>query len=157
VCSCFDVCWSFGVVGWGGIRVAGSQPAIRIPPQPATRILQHTSKQECPKHVEHRRSEIKLHKLWHQVGLLFFNSLMGVIPQWINTTFVRSAQHRVSPLHKILFNLSDHISLTSIKHQHLNVWCDQVCRKGKTDSKWSVLTFNRTPCTCAFSHPEHLL
>jgi len=23
VCSCFDVCWSFGVVGWGGIRVAG--------------------------------------------------------------------------------------------------------------------------------------
>jgi len=27
----------------------------------------------CPKHVEHRRSEIKLNKLWHQVGLLFFN------------------------------------------------------------------------------------
>jgi len=23
LCSCFDVCWSFGVVGWGGIRVAG--------------------------------------------------------------------------------------------------------------------------------------
>jgi len=23
VCSCFDVCWSFGVTGWGGIRVAG--------------------------------------------------------------------------------------------------------------------------------------
>ena len=23
VCSCFDVCWSFGVAGWGGIRVAG--------------------------------------------------------------------------------------------------------------------------------------
>jgi len=22
-CSCFDVCWSFGVAGWGGIRVAG--------------------------------------------------------------------------------------------------------------------------------------
>jgi len=22
VCSCFDVCWSFGVAGWGGIRVA---------------------------------------------------------------------------------------------------------------------------------------
>ena len=21
--SCFDVCWSFGVAGWGGIRVAG--------------------------------------------------------------------------------------------------------------------------------------
>jgi len=28
-----------------------------------------------PKHVEHRRSEIKLNKLWHQVGLLFFNFL----------------------------------------------------------------------------------
>ena len=27
----------------------------------------------CPKHVEHRRSEINLSKLWHQVGLLFFN------------------------------------------------------------------------------------
>jgi len=23
VCSCFDVCWSFGVAGWVGIRVAG--------------------------------------------------------------------------------------------------------------------------------------
>ena len=23
VCSCFDVCWRFGVAGWGGIRVAG--------------------------------------------------------------------------------------------------------------------------------------
>jgi len=23
LCSCFDVCWSFGVAGWGGIRVAG--------------------------------------------------------------------------------------------------------------------------------------
>jgi len=23
VCFCFDVCWSFGVAGWGGIRVAG--------------------------------------------------------------------------------------------------------------------------------------
>ena len=23
VCSCFDVCWSFGVVGWSGICVAG--------------------------------------------------------------------------------------------------------------------------------------
>ena len=22
-CSCFDVCWSFGVAGWVGIRVAG--------------------------------------------------------------------------------------------------------------------------------------
>jgi len=28
---------------------------------------------QCPKHVEHRRSEIKLKKLWCQVGLLFFN------------------------------------------------------------------------------------
>jgi len=23
VCSYFDVCWSFSVAGWGGIRVAG--------------------------------------------------------------------------------------------------------------------------------------
>jgi len=23
VCSCFDVCCSFGVAGWSGIRVAG--------------------------------------------------------------------------------------------------------------------------------------
>jgi len=27
----------------------------------------------CPKHVEQRRSEIKLQKSWHQVGLLFSN------------------------------------------------------------------------------------
>ena len=27
----------------------------------------------CPKHVEHRRSEIKLNKSWHQVHFLFFN------------------------------------------------------------------------------------
>jgi len=50
LCSCFDVCWSFGVAGWGGIRegrlkLCFSLPS-RIPPQPATPKLQHTSKQE---------------------------------------------------------------------------------------------------------------
>jgi len=39
-CSCFDACWSFGVAGWDGIVVP------RIPLQPATPKLQHTSKQE---------------------------------------------------------------------------------------------------------------
>ena len=37
------------MAGWGGIRVADSsvlQPATRIPPQPATPKLKHTSKQE---------------------------------------------------------------------------------------------------------------
>ena len=38
------------------------QPATRIPPQPATPKLQHTSKQEHTTNV-----------VLHQVGLLFFN------------------------------------------------------------------------------------
>jgi len=38
MCSCFDVCWSFGVVQL--------QPATRIPPQP-----RHT---ETPTHIETR-------------------------------------------------------------------------------------------------------
>ena len=57
----------------------------------------------------------------------------------MNIKFVRSTQHRVSPLHKILFNLSDLISLTSINppHQHLNVWHHYVSCKGKT---WQQIT-----------------
>jgi len=85
-------------LSWGGIRMAGwstkLQPAIRILPQLShtetpTHIETRTHNQcgdtieksqapddgciKCPKHVEHTRSEIKLNKLWHQVGLLFFN------------------------------------------------------------------------------------
>jgi len=41
-CSWFDVCWSFGVAGWGG-RL---QPATRLTPQPS-----HT---ETPTHIETR-------------------------------------------------------------------------------------------------------
>jgi len=69
-------------------------PATRIPPQPShTENPTHieTRKHDqcgdtieksqapddgcilCPKHVENRRSEIKLNKWWHQVGLLLFN------------------------------------------------------------------------------------
>jgi len=46
VCSPFDVCWSFGVAGWGGIRVAGFSLQHGYHPNPATLKLQHTSKQE---------------------------------------------------------------------------------------------------------------
>jgi len=46
VCSCFDVWWSFGVAGWGGIRVAGFNLQHGYHPKPATPKLQHTSKQE---------------------------------------------------------------------------------------------------------------
>jgi len=68
VCSCFDVCWSFGVAGLGGIRVAGlgcypcgrvgvvsvlqaeAQLCFSLPhgyhPNPATPKLQYISKQE---------------------------------------------------------------------------------------------------------------
>ena len=46
-CSCFDVCWSFGVAGWLGRYPCGRlQPATRIPPQPS-----HT---ETPTHIETR-------------------------------------------------------------------------------------------------------
>jgi hypothetical protein len=57
----------------------------------------------------------------------------------MNKIFVRSTQHRISPLHKILFNLSDLISLTSINppHQHLNVWHHCVSCKAKT---WQKMT-----------------
>jgi len=46
VCSCFGVCWSFDVAGWGGIRVAGFSLLHRYHPNPATPKLQHTPKQE---------------------------------------------------------------------------------------------------------------
>ena len=36
VCSCFDVCWSFGVAGWGGIRVAGWPLNILLPFTPGS-------------------------------------------------------------------------------------------------------------------------
>ena len=35
-CFCFDVCWSFGVAGWGGIRVAGFSLQHGYRPNPAT-------------------------------------------------------------------------------------------------------------------------
>jgi len=40
------VCWIFGVVGWGGIRVAGFSLPHGYHPNPATSKLQNTSKQE---------------------------------------------------------------------------------------------------------------
>ena len=46
MCSCFDVCWRFGVAGWGGIRVAVLQPTTRIPPP-----ISHT---DTPTHIETR-------------------------------------------------------------------------------------------------------
>ena len=46
VCSCFDVCWSFVVAGWGGIRVAGFSLLHGYHPNPTTPKLQTTSKQE---------------------------------------------------------------------------------------------------------------
>ena len=33
VCSCFDVCWSFGVAGLGWYPCSRLQPSTRIPPQ----------------------------------------------------------------------------------------------------------------------------
>jgi len=48
MCSCFDVCWSFGVagLGWYPCGRLKLQPATRIPPQPS-----HT---ETPTHIETR-------------------------------------------------------------------------------------------------------
>jgi len=46
VCSCFDVCWSFGVAGWGGTRVAGFSLLHGYHPNSTTLKLQHTSNQE---------------------------------------------------------------------------------------------------------------
>ena len=83
-------CGWFGVVPvWQAEAVL--HPATRVPPQHShtetpAHIETRTHNQcgdtietsqapddGCPKHVEHRRSEIKLSELWHQVGLLFFN------------------------------------------------------------------------------------
>jgi len=90
---CVLVSMCVGVAGWCGTRVAGFiLPHGYHPNQPHLKI-QHTSKHEhtsmwwynrkvagswwwmckCPKYFEHRRSEIKLNKLWHQVGVLFFS------------------------------------------------------------------------------------
>jgi len=84
--------WLFQVSVWQAEAVL--QPATWIPPQPATPKLLNTHRNKntqpmwwynrkvagswwwmylCSKHVEQRRSEIKVNKLWHQVGLLFFN------------------------------------------------------------------------------------
>jgi len=46
VCSCFDVCWSFGVAVLGRYTCSRLQPHTRIPPQPS-----HT---ETPTHIETR-------------------------------------------------------------------------------------------------------
>jgi len=42
-CSWFDVCWSFGVAGFGWYPCSRLQPATRIPPEPS-----HT---ETPTHI----------------------------------------------------------------------------------------------------------
>ena len=57
VCSCFDVCWSFGVAGWGsfgvagwgGIRVVGWSCASSC--HTDTTLTSHT---ETPTHIETR-------------------------------------------------------------------------------------------------------
>jgi len=99
VCSCFDVCWSFGVAVWGGTRVTGwssiprfSLPHGYHPNQPHRNSNTHRNKNTQPMWWYNKksrrllmmdvlmsetcwtkRSEIKLNKSWHQVGLLFFN------------------------------------------------------------------------------------
>jgi len=45
-CSWFDVCWSFGVVGLEWYPCCRLEPATRIPLQPTTPKIQHTSNQE---------------------------------------------------------------------------------------------------------------
>ena len=88
-----------GLLGWypcRSLKLCCSMPH-GYHPNPATPKLQHTSNKNtqpmwwynrkvagswwwmysCPKHVEHRRSEIKLNKLWHKVGLLFFNYIQN--------------------------------------------------------------------------------
>jgi len=45
-CSWYDVCWSFGVVGLEWYPCCRLKPAKRIPLQPVTPKLQHTSNQE---------------------------------------------------------------------------------------------------------------
>ena len=47
LCSCFDVCWSFGVAGWGGIRVASRSFSLPHGYHP-------TSYTETPTHIETR-------------------------------------------------------------------------------------------------------
>ena len=46
VCSCFDVCWSYGVARLKWYPCCSLMPATRIPPQP-----NHT---ETPRHIETR-------------------------------------------------------------------------------------------------------
>jgi len=53
MCSCFDVCWSFGVAGWGGIR-ASACCTDATPTQPHRNSNTHRKKntQQCGDTIE---------------------------------------------------------------------------------------------------------
>jgi len=58
----------------------------------------------CPKHVEHIRSEIKLNKLWRQVGLLFFNLISMFIEIFYDLIFLRFYIAKIKVLSKFKKN-----------------------------------------------------
>jgi len=93
VCSCFDVCWSFGVAGCSGIRVAGWSLQHGYHSNPATLKLHHTSKPEHTTNVVIQQRSRKLlmmdilmsetcwtHKKWNKITsdikLVFYSSNM---------------------------------------------------------------------------------
>jgi len=67
VCSCFDVCWSFGMAGWGGIRVAGWSLPHGYHPSRRVKIRKWTSLKmwQC-------RDECKINKNINVQNLSFF-------------------------------------------------------------------------------------
>jgi len=97
-CSWFDVCWSFGVVGWSLQHGYHSYPT--------TQKLQHTSNQEHTTNVVIQQNSRKLlmidilmsetfwaHKKWNKIAsdikLVFYSSIITMMHGPINTRFTK--------------------------------------------------------------------
>jgi len=59
VCSCFDVCWSFGVAGWGGIRVADFSLLHGYHPNPYSSMTEKYQLQNTSSYITEILWEVK--------------------------------------------------------------------------------------------------
>jgi len=111
-CSWFDVCWSFGVADWGGIRVAGSCASAcntdTTPTQPHRNYNTHRTKNNSTNAVIQQNSRKLLmmdvlmsetcwaHKKWNKItsdiNLVFYSSTITMMHSPININFIDTVQ-----------------------------------------------------------------